>query len=69
MNGIRVSESEKESKNKYSSSFWYLHKGKRSESIRIFNLLFTNDYMCSVLLDRAKYKIKGNTEKKTCQQI
>jgi len=27
-----------------------------------------NDDMCYVLLDRAKYKTKGNTEKKTCQQ-
>jgi len=46
MNGKRVSGSEKGSKNKYPSSSWCLHKGKCSESIRIFNLLFMNDVLC-----------------------
>jgi hypothetical protein len=68
MNGIRVSGSEKISNNKYPISFWYLHKGKCSESIWIFNLYLMNDNMSSVLLGRTKYKTKGNTDKKTCQQ-
>jgi hypothetical protein len=65
MKGIRVSGSEKGPKNKYPSGLGiYTKENVLKVTIGILNLLFTNDDMCSLLLDRTK----GNTERKACQQ-
>ena len=70
MNGKRVSGSEKGSKNKNPAAFViYRKENVLKVSTRIFNLLFMDDDMCTVLMDRTQYKTKGNNEIKTCQQI